>query len=492
MFLGVDIGTGSSKAVLVDEDGRLLESATRPHTTSTPHPGWFEHDAEGTWWADFTTLTRELLARVAAEKVRAVCVSGIGPCALVADASGRPLRPAILYGIDGRAEREIAELTEAIGADVLVARSGNRLTTQAVGPKLLWVRRNEPEVWEQARRWYCASNWLVQRLTGEYVLDHYSASGADPLYDLSARDWWPEGCERAAAQLEQPRLAWPGEVVGEVLPAAGAETGLVAGTPVLAGTIDALAEAYSAGCREVGDTMLMYGSTLFMIETVAAPAAHDGLWALTGRTAETSSLAAGMSTAGLLVDWLARTLDEDVASLVERAAAVPAGSEGLLLLPYLAGERTPIFDPRARGVWLGLTLRHGRGHLFRSALEAIALGIRHNLEAMTQAGAAPARLVAVGGGTRGGLLTQIASDVTQLPQDLPSLTIGASYGDARMAADAAGVDTSGWNPVAERIEPDTSASGVYESLYGVYRRAYPALRDDLHALEALGAQASGG
>jgi xylulokinase len=257
---------------------------------------------------------------------------------------------------------------------------------------------------------------------------------------------------------------------------------------VLAGTIDALAEAYSAGCRDVGDTMLMYGSTLFMIQTVASPAAHDGLWALTGRTAETYSLAAGMSTAGLLVDWLAGVLGDDVAALVEQAAQVPAGSDGLVLLPYLAGERTPIFDPRTRGVWLGLTLRHGRGHLFRSALEAIALGIRHNLEAMAEAGAAPARLVAVGGGTRGGLLTQVTSDATGLPQDLPSLTIGASYGDARMAADALGVDTSGWNPVAERIEPEPAVAPLYDELYGVYRRAYPALRDELHRLD----QASGG
>jgi xylulokinase len=492
MFLGVDIGTGSSKAVLVDEAGELLRCATRPHTTSSPLPGRFEHDADETWWGDFSALTRELLGDVPPTEVRAVCVSGIGPCALVTDADGRPLRPAILYGIDGRAEREIEQLTEALGAESLVAKTGNRLTTQAVGPKLLWVQKNEPHVWIRARRWFCASNWIVHRLTGEYVLDHYSASSADPLYDLTARDWWPEGCASSAPALEQPRLAWSGEVVGAVLFAAAAETGLAAGTPVVAGTIDALAEAYSAGCRDVGDTMLMYGSTLFMIQTVAAPAVHDGLWALTGRTAETYSLAAGMSTAGLLVDWLAGVVQDDLGRLVERAAAVPAGSEGLVLLPYLAGERTPIFDPRTRGVWLGLTLRHGRGHLFRSALEAIALGIRHNLEAMADAGAAPVRLVAVGGGTRGGLLTQITSDATGLPQDLPSLTIGASYGDARMAADALGVDSRGWNPVAERIGPDPTIASVYDELYGIYRRAYLALRDDLHRLDALAAPRASG
>jgi xylulokinase len=490
MFLGVDIGTGSSKAVLVDEGGTVVRSAARRHVTATPWPGRFEHDAEATWWSDFRALTRELLSDTPPNPPRAVCVSGIGPCVLVADADGRPLRPAILYGIDGRAEQEIEQLTEALGAGTLVRRTGNSLTTQAVGPKLLWLQKHEPDVWARTRRWFSASNWLAHRLTGEYVLDHYSASGADPLYDLTSRGWWPRGCELSAGALEQPNLTWPGEVVGDVLPAAAAETGLAAGTPVIAGTIDALAEAYSAGCRDVGDTMLMYGSTLFMIQTVAAPAAHAGLWALTGRTDETYSLAAGMSTAGLLVDWLADVLEEDVAPLIEQAAAVPAASNGLVLLPYLAGERTPIFDPRTRGVWLGLTLRHGRGHLFRSALEAIALGVRHNLDTMAEAGAAPARLVAVGGGTRGGLLTQITSDATGLPQDLPTLTIGASYGDARMAADALGVDTSGWNPVAERIEPNPASAPAYRELYDVYRRTYVALRDDLHRLDALAAQLS--
>lgn len=487
IFLGVDIGTSSSKAALVDEYGALLASATRPHAMSSPKPSQFEHDAEGTWWADFTSLVQEVVAGVPAGDVGAVCVSGIGPCALVADADGRPLRPAILYGIDSRAEREIEELTEAIGADAVVAHTGNRLTTQAVGPKLLWVRRNEPEVWERARRWYCASNWLVQRLTGEYVLDHYSASGSDPLYDLTRLDWWPEGCEAAAPALEQPRLAWPGDVVGEVLPAAAAATGLAPGTPVLAGTIDALAEAYSAGCRDIGDTMVMYGSTVFMIQVVGEPAVHAGLWAATGRVPGTYSVAAGMSTTGLLVEWLSEVTGERVDALLARAAAVPPGSDGLVLLPYFAGERTPVFDPRARGCWVGLTLRHDRGHLFRSALEAIALGIRHNLEAMTEAGAEPARLVAVGGGTRGGLLTQITSDVAGLPQDLPAMTIGASYGDARMAADALGVDTLDWNPVAQRFEPNPDTAPLYDELYGIYRRTYTALRDEMHLLCALGA-----
>ena len=485
MFLGVDIGTGSSKAVVVDERGELLASATRPHATSSPRPGWFEHDPEETWWADLVALTREVLAQVAAEGIRAMCVSGIGPSVLVADGDGRPLRAGILYGIDTRAEAEIEELTGVLGPGNLLEHTGNSLTTQAVGPKLLWIMRHEPEVWRRTRRWYSASNWLAGRLTGEYVIDHYTASTSDPLYDLLQLGWWPEGWERAAPGLEQPRLAWPGEVVGEVQAGAAAEIGLPAGTPVLAGTIDALAEAYSAGVRDVGDTMVMYGSTFFFIQTVARPASHPGLWAAAGRTQETFSIAAGMATSGLVTTWLAELAGREVGELAAEAANIPAGSDGLVLLPYFAGERTPLFDARARGTWVGLTLHHTPAHLYRSVLEGVAMGARHNFEAMTEAGATPRRLVAVGGGTRGNLWTRITSDVTGLPQDIPTTTIGASYGDARMAADACGIDTAGWNPVGERIEPDPSSAGVYDELYGVYRRSYEALREDMHRLSAL-------
>lgn len=485
-FLGIDIGTGSSKAVVVDERGAILASASRPHPTSSPHPGWFEHDADGTWWEDLKALVLEVSATVPPDRILAVGISGIGPCALLADSDGRPLRPAILYGIDSRAGDEIEELTASLGADQVLERTGNQLTTQAVGPKLLWVAHHAAEVWAKARRWYCASNYLVGRLTGEYVIDHYSASTSDPLYDLTAKGWWLEAWRTIGSTLDRPRLVWPAEVVGEVLPSAASETGLAAGTPVIAGTIDAMAEAYSAGCRHVGDTMVMYGSTLFLIQTVARPLAHAGLWAATGRSEDTFSIAAGMATSGLVTTWLAELTAVDIDTLLREAAEVGAGSDGLVLLPYFAGERTPLFDPHARGCWLGLTLGHGRGQLYRSTLEGVSYGVRHNFEAMTEVGATPRRLVAVGGGTRGNLWTQILSDVTGMAQDLPTITIGASYGDARMAADACEVDTSDWNPVESRVEPDPATSAVYEELYGVYRRTYPALRADMHKLAKIG------
>ncbi len=482
LFLGVDIGTSGSKGVLVSPSGAVAATATRSHTTSTPQPGWFEHDAESTWWGEACQLIGQLVSAAGGSEIAAVGLSAIGPAVLVADGEGRPLRAAILYGIDTRATAEIDELTSFFGEEMLIRVCGNRLTSQAVGPKLAWVRRHEPEVWARTRRWFLGSGYLVFRLTGEYVADHYSASGSDPLYDLRRRAWWDTAWEKIAPQIERPRLAWPGEIVGRVTPDAAAATGLAPGTPVLAGTIDALAEAYSAGCRDVGDTMVMYGSTLFLIQTVASPAVHPGLWAAVGRTAASYSIAAGMATSGLITTWFAGMVGADIGTLVEEASRVSPGSNGLVLIPYFAGERTPLFDPLARGCWFGLTLEQTRAHLYRSILEGVAYGTRHNLEAMAEAGGAPRRLFAVGGGTRSDLWVRIVSDVTGLPQVVPTITIGASYGDAQMGADAAGLDTASWNPVARVIEPEKETRKVYDRLYGIYRRTYPSLRDDMHEL----------
>lgn len=483
MFLGIDIGTGSAKGVLVNHEGTVVREARRAHRTDNPRQGWFEHDAELVWWQDFVALSRELLDGVR-DPIEGVCCSGIGPALLVTDAQDVPLRPAILYGIDTRSAAQVEAMNERIGHDVLLARLGNPLSTQSVGPKLQWIREEEPDVWQRARRVYSAPSWLVRRLTGEYTLDRYSASASDPLYDMAARDYWDTMWEQLP--LERPRLVGPAELAGQVTANAAAITGIPQGTPVLGGAIDAMAEAYSVGCAAVGDTMVMYGSTLFLIQVVDEMIASDLLWATEGRTTETFSLAAGMATGGLVTTWLSEVLGRGFADLTEQAAKIQPGSDGLLLLPYFAGERTPIYDPLARGSWTGLTLSHTAGHLYRSALEGIAMGVRHNLEAMAASGAPSRRLVAVGGGTAQRVWTQIVSDVTGLPQDIPTLMVGAAYGDARMAADAAGADTSGWNPVAERLEPDPAATEIYDREFELYGAAYPAMADTMHALATVG------
>jgi xylulokinase len=487
LLLGVDIGTSSSKGVLAGPDGEVVATAVRPHDLYLPRPGWAEHDAENIWWEDFENICAELMPEAGGE-VAAVCVSGIGPCLLPVDAEGRPLRPAILYGIDTRSTREIEELSERYGAETILERCGSPLTSQAGGPKLAWLRRNEPKVWEQTQYFLMASSFIVYRLTGEYVLDHHSASQCDPLYDIQENRWIEEWTDEIAPGLALPRLLWPSEVAGKVTPSAAEATGIPVGTPVAAGTIDAWAEAASVGVRQPGDMMLMYGTTMFMVEVLDKVRTSPSLWGTTGLFPGTHNLAAGMATSGALTTWLKKISgDLPYQKLVEEAAGVAPGSNGLVVLPYFAGERTPLFDPEARGVICGLTLSHGRGHLYRALLEATAYGVRHIFEVMREAGGEGRRLVAVGGGTKGGLWTQILSDVTGKTQELPRETIGASYGDALLAAIAIGLaePSTEWNSISAVVEPNAKLSEAYGTLYGIYRDLYPATRMQTHALAEL-------
>jgi xylulokinase len=410
----------------------------------------------------------------------------MGPCVLPADEAGRPLRAAILYGVDTRAEEQIEALTERYGEAEIVARCGSRLSSQAVGPKLAWLAEHEPDVLEHTRRLFMPSSWLVHRLTGEYVLDHHSASQSAPLYDLGACEWYEPWWFDLAPDIRPPALRWSGEVAGAVSQGAALETGLPAGTPVVAGTIDAWAEAVSVDAHDAGDLMLMYGSTMFLVHTVDELLRAPTLWSTVGVHPGSRSLAGGMATSGTITAWLRDLFGApDFAELLAAAEASGPGANGLLLLPYFAGERTPVADPRARGVIAGLTLSHTRGDLYRAALEAVAMGVRHNIEAMEAAEAHIDRIVAVGGGTQGRLWTQIVSDVTGRTQELPTTTLGASYGAAYLAARAIGpASISAWNPVASTVEPDDEHALAYEELYELYRDLYPATERIAHALSA--------
>lgn len=482
--LGVDIGTSSSKGVLADEDGRLIASATVEHRVSRPRPGWVEMDGD-VWWTEFIDLATRLLASAPDAEVVAVGVSGMGPCVLLADEQDRPVRDAILYGVDARAIEQIARLTEELGADEIVASGGSSLTTQAAGPKVAWVRDEEPEGYARARRLFMPASWLARRLTGAYVLDHHSASQCTPLYDIEGLAWRDDWWTSVAGNLERPRLVWPEEVVGAVTADAAALTGLRAGTPVVAGTIDAWTEAISAGAADPGDLMLMYGTTMFLVATGTDTLRTPSMWTTVGARPGTMCLAGGLATSGALTDWWRGIAGADYGVLLADAAQSPVGANGLLTLPYFAGERTPILDPDARGVIAGLTLSHTRGDLYRSALEATAFGVRHNVETMRNAGADIRRTVAVGGGTQGHLWLQIVSDVTGLVQEVPRTTVGASYGAAFLAASAVAAsapDIAAWNPIATTIHPHAGASADYDALFEQYLALYESSKGVQHEL----------
>lgn len=465
--LGIDIGTSSSKGVLVRDDGTVLATATRAHPTAQPRPGWFEHDPE-VWWADVAALARELTA-AAPTAPAAVAVTGLGPCVLPADASGAPLRPAILYGVDTRATAEIAQLTDALGADAIVTRCGAALSTQAGGPKLAWIRAHEPDVWSRTRRFFTASSFAVHRLTGAYVLDHHTASQYGPLYDIDAEAWIPEWAEVCAPGVELPALAWPGAVVGAVHADAAAATGVPVGTPVIAGTVDAWAEAESVGVDAPGELMLMYGTTMFLLAYTARTVRHPALWTTVGIRPGTRCLAGGLAASGAITDWACTLTRSTHAELTDAADRVAPGSAGLLVLPYFAGERTPIADPQARGIVAGLTLRHGAPEIYRAVLEGTAFAIRHNLDAFAAAGAPIERIAAVGGGTQGDLWPRIVTDVTGRAQEIPAVTIGAAYGGARLAAEA----VEQCDPDVSWVHPDRTVA-VEPAAHDLYARRYPA------------------
>ncbi len=487
LLMGIDMGTGSTKGVVTTVDGRIVARATREHGMDLPRPGWAEVDAGSVWWGDLVAVCRDLLEQVEPAAVHGLCVSGVGPCLLLTDANLEPTRPAILYGIDSRATEQIRELTDRFGASEIERRCGKALSTQAAGPKLAWVAEREPEVWQRSRRWFNSNSYAVAKLTGEYVLDHHSASQCDPLYDLLARTWAQPWADELIGHLEMPRLTWPAQIAGTLTEAAAGQTGLPVGTPVASGTIDAWAEAFSAGVRHPGDLMLMYGSTMFFVQVLARYRSHPMLWTTNGIDPQHYTLAAGMSTSGSLTRWVRDLVGADFAGLAAEADRVPPGSDGLLLLPYFSGERTPIFDSRARGVVAGLTLRHGRGHLYRAVYEGIAYGIRQIVEFLDHPDAPIDRLVAVGGGTRGGLWTQIVSDVTGREQVVPEQTIGASYGDALLAAIGTGLvpPSTDWARVGSVVAPRPENRAVYDRLFRAYGDLYPATAPVVHTLADL-------
>ncbi|MEM6610164.1 MAG: FGGY-family carbohydrate kinase [Pseudomonadota bacterium] len=487
LTLGVDIGTYETKGVLVDAHGRIVAEAKARHEMIVPRPGWAEHRADEDWWGDFQRVTQAILAQdgVSANDIAAVAVSAIGPCMLPVDAAGHPLMNGVLYGVDTRAMAEVEALTDQIGAATILARCGNALTSQSVGPKILWLRRNHPEMFAKTAKILTSTSYLVHRLTDEYVIDHYTAANFSPIYDVDRQDWCFDLAPDIAAPEQLPRLLWSSEIAGQITETAAKATGLAVGTPVTAGTIDAAAEALSVGVRQSGDMMVMYGSTIFIITLTETRLRDPRLWYAPWLFEGQHASMAGLATSGTLTHWFrdnfARELPRDTAfpTLVEEAASRPAGAEGLLFLPYFSGERTPLHDPHAKGAFFGLNLTHTRGHMFRAVLEGIAFGTGHVVETYAAAGARPTRVLAVGGGVQNEIWLQAMSDVCALPQDICAVTTGASYGDAFLARMALGQaalqDIADWNPVIRHVSPQQV--DALQRAYPLFRRLYEQTKD---------------
>lgn len=486
--LGIDIGTFESKGVLVDAQGQIIASASRPHKMIVPRAGWAEHRADEDWWGDFVFLSRALLAQSGLDPalIKAVATSAIGPCMLPVDGKGAPLMNGVLYGVDTRATDQIAALNDQIGADTIHSRCGNALTSQQVGPKILWLKETHPDLYDQTAMVLTSTSYLTWKLTGEYVIDHYTAANFSPLYDIARQDWTADLAPNILPLEKLPRLMWSTEIAGHVTAEAAAETGLAIGTPVTCGTIDAAAEAVSVGVQHPGQMMMMYGSTIFIIQVTAEPVHDARLWYAPWLFPGTHASMAGLATSGTLTHWFRDQLarDTDFPTLAAEAQESPKGAKGLLCLPYFSGERTPIHDPHARGAFFGLNLTHTRADMFRAVVEGIAAGTAHVLETYAEAGASPAQVMAVGGGTKNTLWLQATSDFAGVAQQVCAKTVGASYGNAFLAAVAIGAvkpaDIARWNPNERTVQPESVPA--YAVQYPLWKRLYAQTRDIMQAL----------
>lgn len=477
--VGIDIGSSGAKLVAADRDGRILFETSHELTVDYPAPGLAEHDAEDAWWGTSVQLLRRTCEQPDL-KIVGISVSGLGPCVVPLDAAGHALRPAILYGIDSRATAQIAELNSQLGEDTILGRCAHPLTAESVGPKIRWLQQNEPEVWAATRALATAHSYVVLRLTGQLMLDHSSASWWDPLYDPWDLEWASDmAVELGLPPGFLPRLGWPAEIAGHVTAAASAQTGIARGTPVTVGVIDFVADLIGAGVEDFGQTCITYGSTL-AIDTVTDRVIPGHAVSTTVGPRPGQHLLGGVSsTSGALTTWIRSIAgNPSFESLIAAAENSPPGSNGLVILPYFAGERAPIFDADAKGVIAGLTLSHNIGDLYRASLEATGHAAQHILTEMRAANAAPQSVVATGGGTRSRLWVQILSDCIGLDQRISTVSMTAPYGGALMAARAIGAvnETHSWATTRQLVTVQEHAAAVYHDGFELYRRLDSATR----------------
>ena len=493
LTLGLDVSTTGAKALLIDDAGTVVSSATTPLPLSTPRPLWSEQDPHD-WWDGIVMSIRQALASAGATAgdVKAVGMTGQMHGLTLLDGAGEVLRPAILWN-DQRTGAQCDEIRARVGKQRFIQLTGNDALTGFTAPKILWVRENEPEVYSRAAQILLPKDYIRYKLTGTYGTDKAGASGT-VLFDLKARDWSPEileALEIPAAWL--PKTYEGPEVTSAISEAAAELTGLKAGTPVVGGGGDQAAGAVGVGAVEPGIVSLVLGTSGVVFASTGEPyiEPEGRLHAFCHSVPGTWHLMGVMLSAAGSLQWFRDTVapDRSFDDLTAAAAGVPAGAEGLLFLPYLTGERTPYPDPLARAGFVGLTLRHAQAHMTRAILEGVAFGLRDGMELMKQAGLDQITQVRVaGGGAKSALWRQILADVMDSELVTVNTTEGAAYGAALLA----GVGAGAWASVPEacaaaitvvdRVTPQPDVVAMYDELYPLYRGLYPALKPTFDAV----------
>jgi xylulokinase len=491
LVLGIDVSTTATKAVLVDGKGTVAGIGQAVYGLATPHPLWSEQDPDD-WWIGAESAIRQVLSATGghADEVEAIGLTGQMHGAVLLDDADRVLRPAILWN-DQRTGAECDLIREAVGAERLIAITGNDALTGFTAPKLVWVREHEPEVWARIAHVLLPKDYVRLQLTGEHAIDKADAAGT-LLLDLAARDWSPAVLDALGipAAWLPPTHEGPA-VIGRVTEAAAAATGLRAGTPVVAGGGDQSANGVGVGAVAAGTTALSLGTSGVIFASTDQPLFDPGgrVHAFCHAVPERWHMMSVMLSAAGSLRWFRDALapgtgyDELLAGVEE----VPAGSEGLWFLPYLSGERSPHPDPLARGAFVGLTVAHDRRHLARAVLEGVAYGLRDGLDLMLAAGMpAPEQIRISGGGTASPLWRQILADVLGTQLATVSTTEGAAYGAALLAAVGSGWFASVDEAVAALVTVTPSAvpgpdAERYAEGHARYRALYPALAPHFHA-----------
>ena len=492
-FLGIDISTTGAKALLVSQEGEVVSSAITSLSLSTPRPLWSEQRPED-WWQAVAESVRQCLLRalVSAEQVSAIGLTGQMHGLVLLDEQNQPLRPAILWN-DQRCAAECDEIRASIGRQRLIQITGNDALTGFTAPKIVWVKNHEPEIFARARHVLLPKDFIRFKLTGGIAMDKADASGT-MLFDLKRRDWSPEILAALGIPSEWMPPTFEGnQVTGEVSSQAAATTGLRAGTPVVAGGGDQSAQAVGVGAVQPGIVGLTLGTSGVVFATTDSCLIEPKgrLHAFCHAVPDRWHLMGVMLSAAGSLQWYRDTLASDASfdGLMTEAADAPPGSEGLIFLPYLSGERTPYPDPLARGAWVGLTLRHKRGHLTRSVLEGVAFGLKDSFELIRGAGLGSIKQVRVsGGGAKSVLWRQILADVLDVELVTVNTTEGAAYGAAILAGVGYGawpdVDTacSSLLKIAEQVSPDPKQTGLYGLMHDQYKELYPALKASFNKL----------
>jgi xylulokinase len=513
--LGLDLGTSSLKAMLVDANGGVAASATQPYAMQSPRPGWTEQDPRQ-WWNACAAAIRQLLSQAGEGVIAAVGIGGQMHGTVLLDRAGDLLRPAIIWP-DTRAATEARQAQAALAERGLLERLGGGVSPGFMLASLLWCRTHEPDVWRQVTTALLPKDYLRFRLTGLLASEASDGTGI-PAIELATGAWCPEAlaCLALPSSLLPP-LCPSGDVAGHVSAEASVDCGLRAGTPVLAGASDQATAAIGAGLLHPGSMLISLSTGGTLVTPVSTPIVlpSQGVRTLCHAlsspalsvsapvgaeiyTSPSLSFSGGylahsaVLNVGLALRWLRQTCFEgrgaEETDLLEAAERAPAGAAGLLFLPYLAGERSPVMDPEAGGVLAGLRLHHERAHLARAALEGIAFSLRQALEPLHAAGAPASRVLVAGGLAQSPLMRRILASVLDMPLVPLAAAEQSALGGALLAAVAAGFfrDLDQACEAAVRyepaIEPEPALVACYRSRYALYRELYPALRHTLRAL----------